>query len=412
MIVNSYHPYPQKTAGIIRYSCGILFMLFSFSYLYYLQGEILAEAQFVYSKGVTTYNLLLGAIIITLVLQLLQWVVRFLSRLPSRWHAFSYLPSMLLLAILTDVNPEAMLHFSLGAWLWIAPALLIAYILLVIIVRKVDADESDYPLATKSQAYPNLIILFLLMLLTGAVPQTPDVYHYELKAERLLLAHDYEGAAAVGEKSLRTTARLNQLRMYALSQQGLLPERIFHYPHHDGSRGLLDITDTFSLYRLTPQDICSHLGARPGKSVRTVDRFYQLLLADTLHNQHVVDYYLCSLLLDKELSTFQHQLPRYYNLSDTLVGAYDRLPTAYREALLLIGQHKAALDGHIVIQHDTLATLADIELVNRFRDYCALRDTLTDKTERVNRTHREFGDTYWWYYEFSHLATGELKKRK
>ena len=133
-------------------------MLFSFSYLYYLQGEILAEAQFVYSKGVTTYNLLLGAIIITLVLQLLQWVVRLLSRLPSRWHAFSYLPSMLLLAILTDVNPEAMLHFSLGAWLWIAPALLIAYILLVIIVRKVDADESDYPLATKSQAYPNLII--------------------------------------------------------------------------------------------------------------------------------------------------------------------------------------------------------------------------------------------------------------
>ena len=121
---------------------------------------------------------------------------------------------------------------------------------------------------------------------------------------------------------------------------------------------------------------------------------------------------MCSLLLDKELSTFQHQLPRYYNLSDTLVGAYDRLPTAYREALLLIGQHKAALDGHIVIQHDTLATLADIELVNRFRDYCALRDTLTDKTERVNRTHREFGDTYWWYYEFSHLATGELKKRK
>jgi hypothetical protein len=27
---------------MIRYSCGILFMLFSFCYLYFLQGEILA----------------------------------------------------------------------------------------------------------------------------------------------------------------------------------------------------------------------------------------------------------------------------------------------------------------------------------------------------------------------------------
>ena len=36
-------------------------MLFSFCYLFFLQGEILAEAQFVYSKGITSYNILIGA---------------------------------------------------------------------------------------------------------------------------------------------------------------------------------------------------------------------------------------------------------------------------------------------------------------------------------------------------------------
>ena len=69
----SYYSIPeQKTAGIIRYSCGILFMLFSFCYLFFLEGEILAEAQFVFSKGVTSYDIMTGAILITLVLQLVQ----------------------------------------------------------------------------------------------------------------------------------------------------------------------------------------------------------------------------------------------------------------------------------------------------------------------------------------------------
>ena len=162
-------------------------MLFSFCYLFFLQGEILAEAQFVYSKGITSYNILVGAFIITVVLQILQWIVAMLSRLPSRHHALSYLPSMLLLAILTDVNKEAIVHFSFGAWTWLVPCILCAYILIVVLVRKVDNDASVYAYDFKSQIYPNFIILFFLMLGVGAIPQSSDVYHYELKAERLIL---------------------------------------------------------------------------------------------------------------------------------------------------------------------------------------------------------------------------------
>ena len=112
-------------------------MLFSFCYLFFLQGEILAEAQFIYSKGVTTYNLFIGAVIITLVLQIIQWVVSMLSRLPSRWYALSYLPSMLLLAILTDINQEVIQQFSVGAWIWVAPIVLVVYVALVIVAKKI-----------------------------------------------------------------------------------------------------------------------------------------------------------------------------------------------------------------------------------------------------------------------------------
>ena len=381
----------QKTAGFIRYSCALLFMLFSFCYLFFLQGEILAEAQFVYSKGVTSYDILIGAIIITVILQIVQWIVSMLSRLPSRAHALSYLPSMLLLAMLTDVNEEAIEHFSFGAWVWVTPCILVAYILLVIFVKKVDHDNSVDSRGIKSQIYPNFVILFLLILCVGAIPQTTDVYHYELKTERLILAKDYEGAAAVGKKSLRATARLTQLRMYALSKQDLLAENLFDYPQYYGSKGLLDIADTSSLERFTTQDICFHLGAFCGKSIQTADRYYRLMLGDSMCNQHTADYYLCSLLLDKKLPEFLRQLPRYYDLSDSI--AYESLPRAYREALLQTGKK------------------TDFDTDARFRDYNELKASLKDETERINKTHREFGNTYWWYYDYSHFAKGELQKR-
>lgn len=396
----SHHSHQQKTAGIIRYSCALLFMLFSFCYLFFLQGDVLAEAQYVYSHGITTYNIFVGAAIITLVLQILQWIVGLLSRLPARWHALSYLPSMLLLAILTGADNEVVSHFSLGGWIWVAPLLLCIYVLAVIVIRTLDRQFDDPDFDIKSQVYPNFIILFLLILGVGFAPHSSDVYHYELKTERLLLEGDYEEASAVGERSLATSARLTQLRMYALSQQGLLAERLFDYPQHYGSRGLLDVTDTLSSHRLSTSVICHHLGAYCGSSIHSTDRYYQLMLADTIWNAHTVDYYLCSLLLDKKLAEFRRQLPRYYNLSDTIASAYDRLPRAYREALLQMGNPTYAIQGKIVLGADTLATLSDYEMVARFRDYRELKATLTDKTERINRTHRDFGNTYWWYYEY------------
>ncbi|MDE5998796.1 MAG: hypothetical protein K2H04_01800, partial [Bacteroidaceae bacterium] len=323
-------------------------MLFSFCYLFYLQGEILAEAQFVYSKGLNSYHLLMGAIIITVILQLVQWVVSKLSQLPERWYALSYIPSALLLTILTDIDRGTIQHFSFGAWTWIAPLVIVGYVLLVMVVRWHQSSNEGHFVSIKSKIYPDFIILFTLMLLVGWIPQSTDVYHYELKAERLILEKDYEGATKVGERSLRTSARLTQLRMYALSQLGQLPERIFEFPQYDASAGLLDVTDTLSTYRFSPQSICFHLGALCGSNVRSTDRFYQLVLNDSIRNQHTIDYYLCSLLLDKKLDDFGKQLKRYYLQNDTVSGEAVRLPKAYSEALLLMGEHAAALEGRIV----------------------------------------------------------------
>lgn len=319
---------------------------------------------------------------------------------------------MLALAMITDINRASIISFSFGAWLWIAPSVIVAYIIAVMIVRRVNVGYGFVPHNVWSQAFPNYIILLTLILAVGSIPTTSDVYHYELKAERLILDRDYMGATQVGYKSLPASARLTQLRMYALAKQGQLADRLFEYPQYYGSQGLIDVTDNQSDYRFGAQNICFYLGALCGTSIKSTDRYYQVVLADSLWNKHTAEYYLCSLLLDKRIDDFRQQLPTYYNLSDTIPNAYDALPRSFREAFLIVGQHEAAMQGSIVIGNDTLATLSDTALIQQFREYNDLKACLPDPKARINLTHRQFGKTFWWYYDYSDKATGELSRRQ
>lgn len=372
-------------------------MSFSFAYLFFLQGEILAEAQFVYSKGTTHYNLFLGAVIATITLQAIQWVVAKISFLPPKWHALSYIPSMLMLAIFTDANRDVLQHFSFGAWTWAAPLVLVLYAVCVLTIRNTSRGDQYSSDNILSEIYPNYIILFLSILISASIPHTTDVYHYELKSERLIINGDYEDAARVGEKSLHSSRRLTQLRMFALSNLGQLPDRIFDYPQYYKSSGLLTIPDTLPYYRLTSQDICRYLGAYSGHTIRSASRYYDCMLSDTIYNQHTVDYYLCSLLLDRKLDLFRSVLPLYYNLSDTAAYSVDSLPRAYREALLISGDRRYAEQGKVVSGDDTIFTFTDRDMIETYKEYEKLKRSLSDPVERANRTRRAYGNTYWWY---------------
>ena len=68
--------YKVKNSTIImRVMCAILFLVFTFSYLFYYQADILAVGQHVLSKGQTRYDRTIGALLITTVLYMVQLVV-------------------------------------------------------------------------------------------------------------------------------------------------------------------------------------------------------------------------------------------------------------------------------------------------------------------------------------------------
>ena len=389
--MNYNNPIPHSTSLAIRIACAVLFSLFCFTYLFCLQGDLLAEAQYVFSGGVTTYYRGTGAVIITAVLMFMQWGLNKITRLDGRFHALSYLPSILVLATMTSITRESIAHFSFGGWCWAFPLLVVFYSFVVwAIHRFVDTSmvENDYHITR--YLWPNFLTLFVMMLLCGACNKADDVYLYELKTERLLLNEEYEDAGNVGLKALVTSPRLNNLRCYALLRQGLLADHLFDYPQPYGSQGLLDLTDTCSrINRFTVKDVCAYLGALPNSKVTTPRQYLEIMLkTDSLPDRRaIIDYYLCSLLLDKDLQAFRRVLPSLYHCSNSTEIA--NLPRIYKEALIL--DRRFSPSSSIAFP-DTL-------VANDYAQYCNIKEEYSDSTERSNQLHRKYGNTLWWHLE-------------
>jgi len=379
------NPLPSGVRKLISISCAVLFMAFSFFYLYKMEGDLLSEAQFVFSKGVTRYSLLIGAIIITVVLYLLQWLISKLISVPVRLYAFTYFPSFLSLALLTHINRSVFHDFTFGLWKWIYPLLFIGSIVLMIMSRKLadnDGDSSDNTVFR--YLWPNYLILLIFMIVTGWMQPASDVYHYELRTEALIMEGKYDDALEVGKTSLATSSRLNTLRSFALAKTGKLGENLFDYPQSGISHSLIEMGDSLQFHRFTSQDICAEMGAAYDSTIHTASRYIELMLRkDSLDDDKrnmLVDYMLCGYLLNKDIKRFQSALPIYYHSV-----AIENLPKSYREAVVM-----SAADTSSVVS----------PTYSRYNDYCHIRDSISSPLPRRNYLRRQFGNTYWWYYDY------------
>lgn len=387
---NDLRKIPQRTTDLITLSCGAFFALFCFFYLYFMQGDLLAEAQFAFSNGVTHYSHFFGALMITVILMLIQFLVARFSHLSGRTYALTFFPSFLLLTVLASVNKGTFEEFSFGKWVWVVPLTLIIFCATVTIINQLAYRMSGYDDDNHASKYlwPNYLTMLVMMLLCGSVHNATDVDMMELKAEDEILDGDYEDAANVGREALATSPRLNQLRCYALAKTGQLGESMLDYPQAYKGQGLIDLTDTFSYERFNSRDVCIALGIHCGSSVKTTDRYLDFALQNDTMNQRkmVGDYYLCNKLLENNLTAFLEVLPKYYNVPDSVTVM--ELPKLYRQALLLQAMN---------ISEDSMNNFCDTLTLQVYRDYKAMRKEYENETERYNYTRRAFGNTYFWY---------------
>ena len=199
--------------------------------------------------------------------------------------------------------------------------------------------------------------------------------------EQLLANGQYRKALEVGRKSVESDANLLMLRMYALAREKALGDRLFEYPVTGTSADILP-TDGRNSLSLCPADsLYRFLGARPATSMAPI-RYLELLLASR-PSESVVNYYLCGLLIDRQLDRFAREVGKYFTLDD-------HLPKHYREALVLYAHstsHPVVLYHHAVTEED-------------WRNLQELERQYSLESERKGKVEEQYRGTYWYYYEY------------
>jgi len=309
-------------------------------------------AQHVASGGKTHYVPLVGAVLITVVLYLVQLGVFALTKLDMRTHALTYLPSLLILAFITDLSSDVRDKIEPGAWVWVFPVVLLAYSFAVFIARNYQEIEPE-PRATgfaSQLVWINLVVLLPMFVIVGVVGNHDREFHKWARAERLIangeFAAAYDMTLGMDDGSPATL----MLRAYALSCEGKLGEKLFETPVTSSSASLVP----------------------DNKDVRTLILPQKMIAKKARTN---VDYVLCRFLIDRKLSSFLYVLKKYYKSSRLL-------PKHYKEALTLYS-HKYGNHGVAFDDKDMEAEYAEFEKL-RSRHGADMK--------------KDFGDTYWAYY--------------
>ncbi len=374
---------PNKNSTVtLHVICAFFFLLFSFCYLYDYQADILGAIQHVLSRGQTHYDRTIGAAIITIVAWLLQILVYAVSKLRGVFHALTYLPSLLLLGILTCADGSIVYGNYMGNWLWGYPLLMAVYAGVVWMCFQYESvHHTHITMGFIRQLWVNIAALVVMMIITCAVGSTSKVLHYRLAAERCLMEGRPADALRIGYNEEATDSSLTLLRVWALSQEHALGERLFEYPLVGGTDALLpDSARGVRLVMIPTEKLYRYLG------VVYKQKMPALTYLEKIHEKKWAkpaahDWLLTAYLLNGDLDKFAKTLTRYYDVSR-------ELPKHYREALVLYNHLKA---HPVVVYHDEVKD-ADYE------DFQALRRKERDPNLRYAALKKSYGKSYWFYY--------------
>ena len=373
----------RRTARIIAVASGLLFSAFSFTYLSVFQKDVMEALHYSLAQGKTVYAPWMSAVLITVVLLVLRWAVNALVGLKGPLKALSYFPSCLLLGVLTDVGHNVYHGGGISdTWGWMLPLCLVLYGVLGWLLARAARLWLNPEMPDIWVVNSNFMTLLMLCFMTIGIGNTNVHFHHELQVEEALRKQDYGRALQVAEKTMDPSRNLTALRAYAMSRQGTMGEDLFRYPQLYGAAGLLMGTSDEKALRLNADSLSVYLGAKPALGEPALT-FFRRICEEESGNYTTLDYYLSALLLEKKLDEFVRAFDELYTVRDSI-------PYYYRQALFLDSKmHSSAVTDS-----------ADVALEELWGKYLQKQQELSGQRGEANYMRREFGDTYWWYYQY------------
>ncbi len=372
----------DNDATMANIVCGIVFCIFTFVYLFFYQADLLTMEQHILSNGITRYNRLIGAIILTLLAILLQYAYDAVTKRSIKQPALTYFPSALLLAILTDVSPDVDKGYSLGKWIWLAPITILIYggIVYLSVYKTGDTDLRDKKSIYRT-IWENLIILFAIILFVGSTANTSRIFHKRIKIENMIDKGNIDGALNIKSGLRDTDSTTTMLRAYALSRKGLLGEKLFEYPVCGKSKALFPDGTTTKCMIISDGDIYNHVARILKQRLKPMD-YLLWMRKHGYAKKPLKDYLLCAYLMDRNIDGFAKEIAKDKDM------AHKKLAKHYKEALVLYNHVRS---NPIITYHNDIME-AD------YTDMQTLVREAKSPEERKASIQKTYGNTYWYYY--------------
>ncbi len=390
-------------ASIITVICLLLLIAYSISLFVRHQSHIVALANFiasgcdtdvVYDAASSVWIVaLLGTSLCIIPALLLLRALHF----PIRMKGVAFLPSYVVLGLMTGISPSTVNATENDIPIFSGIVCLLLSAVAILYSQVYHEDRGEHA-PVFSYLGGNVLLSCVGMVFCVALTNTDRELHLQLSLAQTVHRKDYSFANSIPEGETTTNNSITALRVLALSKQGGMADNLFSIRGLNGSRSLLPDSAPSALIYHTPQIVYGQLQAIPvnfNGNVRSflhkaVERRMVILQdtattqADSLRARPLMDYYLCALLLDRDLPSFVNELPRFYNQDAVL-------PRHYTEALSMY-----YAEDSVAVRFAPNPYMDSI-----YNDYMKLKQSNADSPLIQRKACMEaYPNTYWNYYYF------------
>ena len=390
-------------ANFLSMVCFILFIVYSFLIYQNHQYGIVALTYFIESDfavssldhSTTRISAFLGTLLSVIPALALLRSLHF----PLRFKGLAFLPSYIILGLITGISPTSVYSSEIEINI-IPPILLLLFSSVLIFLTQVYHEDRGEHAPVPNYLGTNIFISCIGMLFCIMLTNADRQLHLQLAMADGIHRNDISLLKKMPSGETTSNNTITSIQVLNLSRHGHLADRLFSLPHLNGSASLLPDTMPSSLVYHTPTLVYGHLQAVPVGKFKSVTDFLRKALsrrlailesdattnADSLRARPLIDYYLCALLLDRNLEEFSNELPRHYDVNSTL-------PLHYQEALTICNSKNNIANP----------LPSDTAMDSLFASYCALRQRHPDNISIQRKECAwNYPNTYWNYYFFGY----------